>query len=410
MKFSRTTLAATLCSALILSACTGDDPVDGQGGDPAPATRTSGDEPGTDAATATGDAADATADGTDVTGGVDDDAAATTAPGDDAAATTAPGDDLAGSTSDDEATTEVAMSTDESTAAITLEEAEDAAATVLTARFQADQGDGEDIKDFQRKSMMGSVRQAHEAADQLEPVDGEPPQVDLDEEPVEPNVLAISRDDGELPMFLLVQTVPEDGIPVLHLLESRTGETADFRISWEAPMLPGTELPTFDPRSVGSPVLRSGSGELTMPPRDLLKSVAAYISYPQPEDTPDYRTHGYAPAVRRAAEEQAAAIGGQATLREKNWLVSQDTKTLLFEDGSAFVMGTLLRDTQFRVDGGSELNPPPTFRVFQDSAVLQGEAVLRTTVFIGMRAPSEEVDFKPEMIAAKEQLVDAWGD
>lgn len=390
MKFSRTTLSATLCSALVLSACTGEDPADGPGDDPV--AQTSTEEAGT------GDDAEGTADDISLASAADD-----------AGTTTAAGDD-ANSTADAEESTEVAMATEEITAAITLEEAEEAAQTVLTARFQADQGDGDDIKDHQRSSMMGSVRQAHEAADQLEPVQGDPPQVDLDQDPVEPNVLAISKDDGELPMFLLVQTVPEDEVPLLHLLESRTGDTADFRISWEALMLPGTELPTFDRRSVGSPVLRSGSGELTMAPRDLLKSVASYISYPQPEDIPDYRTHGYAPAVRRAAQEQADAVSGLATLREKNWLISDDTKTLLFDDGSAFVMGTLLRDTQFRVAGGSELNPPDAFRVFQDSPVLTGEAVLRTMVFIGMRAPSEDVEFKPEMIAAREQLVDAWGD
>ena len=390
MKFSRTTLAATLCSALVLSACTGSDSAEEQ--DSAPATPA--------AETLNTDASDATADDADVTASTDD--AAVT---DDVAATAAASDDPA----DDEASTQVAMSTDEITAALTLDEAEETARTVLTARFEADLGDGEDIQEAQDRSMTGSARAAHEAADQLESVTGEPAQVDLAEAPVEPNVLAISKDDGELPVFLLVQTVPEDGVPLLHLLESESGESDDFRISWEAPMLPGTELPSFDRRSVGSPVLRSGTGDLTIAPRELLKSVASYISYPQPEDTPDYRTHGYAPAVRRAAENQADAVSGQATLREKNWLVAEDTKTLLFDDGSAFVTGTLLRDTQFQVDDGAELNPPDTFRVFQDTSVLTDEAVLRTMVFIGMRAPSEQVEFKPEMIAAREQLVDAWG-
>ena len=389
MKVSRTPLAVALSSALLLSACSGDDVGEDSSESPSATTpaavdgATSAPE-GSAASTAPGDAA-----------------AASSAPGDDAAASSAPGDDASSTT--------VAMATGEGQAALPLAEAEEAAATILTARVQADQGDGNDVRDLQRKSMMGSVRTAHEAADQLESITGEPPAVDVEETPVEPNVLAISRDDGELPMFLLVQTVPEDSAPVLHLLESRTGETKDFRISWEAPMLPGTEVPSFDRRSVGTPVLRSGQGELTMAPRDLLKSVAAYISYPQPEVTPNYRTHGYAPSVRRAAEDQAGAVSGQATLREKNWLVSDDTKTLLFDDGSAFVMGTLLRDTTFSVNPGSELTPTDAFRVFQDSGVLTGEAVLQTMVFVGMRLPSEEVDFLPEMLAAREQLVGAEG-
>ncbi|WP_134772516.1 hypothetical protein [Ornithinimicrobium flavum] len=405
MKLSRPTLALALSSALFLSACSGDGEVvePTSGSSAAGASQASADgADGTtaaDAATATtGEDAGATSDGTDVAGSTD--AAGST----DVAA----GTGGAGGT-DDAAGTTVAMTADEDRAALPLAEAEEAARTILTARMKADQGDGREIRDLQRASLMESARTAHEAADRLESVTGEPAEVDLEENPVEPNVLAISREDGELPMFLLVQTVPEEGLPVLHLLESRTGETKDFRISWEAPMLPGTEVPTFDARSVGTPVLRSGKGDLQIAPRDLLKQLAVLVTYPTQEDLPDFRTHDYAPSVRRAAQEQAEAVGGRATLQEKNWLVSDDTKTLLFEDGSAFVMGTLLRDTQFRVVDGNALSPSDSFRVFQDSGTLENEAVLRTSVFVGMRAGTEENPFKPEMIAAREQLVDAWG-
>jgi hypothetical protein len=206
-----------------------------------------------------------------------------------------------------------------------------------------------------------------------------------------------------------VQTVPEDGVPVLHLMESRTGEEKDFRIVWEAPMLPGTSVPTFDRRSVGTPVLRGGSGDLTVSPHETLKELASYISWPQPEEIPDYRTHGYSPAVREAAEQQAGAVADQAELREKNWIVSDDTRTLLFEDGTGFVLGSLLRDTTFSVRPSSVLTPPDTFAVFADDAELTDEAVLRTSVFVALRVASEDRDLKPEMIAAREQLVDAWG-
>lgn len=401
MKSSRPVLALALSSALLLSACSGGDVVEERTDSTRPSALVSDDATSassSDDAAASSDGADA---GVSTTAPGGEDTAATTAPADDAAGTTAPGDDAA--------TTDVAMTTDEERAAMPLADAEKAAATVLTARAKADQGDGAKVKDLQRKSLMGNARKAHVAADRLEAVTGDPKKVDLKKNPVEPNVLAVSRDDGELPILLLVQTVPADGVPVLHLLESRTGEAKDFRISWEAPMLPGTSVPTFDRRSVGSPVVRSGKGGLAASPRNLLKSVASYISYPQPEKTPDYRTHGYAPAVRDAAEAQAGAVAGRATLREKNWLVSEATRTLLFEDGSAFVMGTLLRDTQFRVDSGATLTPPDSFRVFQDSGSLSNEAVLRTVVFVGMHAPAKDTTFKPEMIAAREQLIDAWG-
>jgi hypothetical protein len=369
MKFSRMTAAVTLASAVVLTACSGGDTPDD----------TSSQTAGT------------TAEGAAVTG----------APADDASATSSGADDAAASTE--------AMTTDEGQAALTVEEAESVAADVLEARHESFQGDGDDVVDAQRSAYMGSARTAVEAADRLESVFGEPAEVEADEA-LEPNVLAVSREDGDLPVFLLVQTVPEDEVPVLHLLESRTGEEKDFRIIWEARMLPGTEVPTFDRRSVGTPVLREGQGELLATPRETLKELASYISWPQPEEVPDYRTHGYSPAVRKAAEEQAAAVSEQASLREKNWLVSDDTKTLMFEDGSAFVIGTLLRDTTFTVNADSVLTPPETFVTLADDGEITDEAVLRTMVFVGMRVPAEGVEFKPEMIAAREQLVEAWGD
>lgn len=376
MKYSRLTVAVTLSSALVLSACTGGDTPD------APST-TSGDNAAT------------TEDATLTSG---PDAAATS---DDAAVTT----EVA---ADDASETTVAMTTDEGEAVLSVEDAESVASTVLTARHEAFQADGEDARTLQQKAYMSTARTAAEAADRLEGVLGEPAEEGSDTVP-EPNVLAISREDGELPQLLLVQTVPEDGVPVLHLLESRTGEQKDFRIVWEAPMLPGTSVPTFDRRSVGTPVLRKGSGDLRVSPHETLKELASYISWPQPEEVPDYRTHGYSPAVRKAADQQAAAVADQAELREKNWIVSDDTRTLLFEDGTGFVLGSLLRDTTFSVRPSSVLTPPDTFAVFADDAELTDEAVLRTSVFVALRVASEEQDLKPEMIAAREQLVDAWG-
>ena len=100
---------------------------------------------------------------------------------------------------------------------------------------------------------------------------------------------------------------------------------------------------------------------------------------------------------------------GQATLKEKNWLVSDDTKTLMFEDGSAFVLGTLLRDTTFTVEPNVVLTPPEAFTALAGIDQVTDEAVLRTMVFMGVRVPAEGVELTPEMIAVREQLVEAWG-
>ena len=375
MKYSRLAVAATLSSALVLTACTGaDTPTD-------EATSTaalSAPAPAQDEASSTTGTASSTA------------------------------DDSVQTTGSDDASTTTEMATDEAQAVLTVDEAQAIATKILDQRFAAFSAKAKKAKALQKVTFIGSARTAAGAATKLKGVVKAPAET-KDKKAAAPNVLAISRDDGELPQLILVQTVPEDGVPVLHLMESRSGKVSDFRITWEAPMLPGTSVPTFDRRSVGSPVLRKGSGDLAMSPRQTLKELAKYTSWPQPKAIPDYRTHGYSPTVRDAAQAQAKSVEGLATLREKNWLISDDTRTLLFEDGTGLVLGTLLRDTVFTVNSGSVLTPPKTFTVFADDTNLTDEAVLRTMVFTAMRVPSKDVKFKPEMLAVREQLVDASG-
>ena len=369
MQFSRLTAAVTLSSALLVSACTGADD-------------------GSDGASAT-------------SGAGASDTATSSAGADAGGATSAP------AAGDDASSTTVAMSTDESTAVLSVEEAEEVATTLLVNRQKAYTTSQQWIKKAQQKAYMSTARSAAAAEARLaRELDQK---IAAAEDPGEANVLAISREDGKRPVFLFVQSVPKSGVPVLHLMESRTGETKDFRIIWEASMLPGTEIPTFDRRSVGTPVLRSGKGDLVEAPREVLKKLATFISWPQPEDHPGYKTNGYGEAVRQAASKQARAVSDQASLREKNWLVSEDTKVLMFEDGSALVLGAMLRDTTFSVKDSAVLTPPDAFRVFTDDGELTDQAVLRTSVFVAMRVPTKEMGGAPALLAAREQLIDAWG-
>lgn len=379
MQFSRLTVAVSLSSALLVTACTGAD-------DPGTGASTSAPSAPADDSAATSDAAASTGTGSADAGSATTDAAAST---------------------DDASSTTVAMTTDEGEAVLGVEEAEEVATRLLDARYEAYTAPGDRLRAAQQTAYMATARTATEAEVRLRSELGLAE--DAPAEELEPNVLAISREDGELPQLLLVQSVPESGVPLLHLMESRTGETEDFRIIWEASMLPGTELPTFDRRSVGTPVLRSGQGDLVEVPREALKKLATFVSFPQPEEDPGYETNGYAEAVRAAAQEQADAVAAQAGLREKNWLVSEDVKTLMFEDGSAFVIGSLLRDTTFSVNSDAVLTPPQSFLVFGEDSELTDEAVLRTSVFIGMHLPAEGQDGPPSVIAAREQLIDAWG-
>lgn len=372
MQFSRLTVAVTLSSALLVTACTGQ----GESGE-----ETSGGSTtvgAQDTATATGDPVEETTD--------------------DTTATATPTDD------DTAATTE--MTTDEGQAALGVDEAEQVATTLLEARHEAYTA-SDDIEGAQEKAFAGTALNAAAAETRLRDEVGEGD--DEPEELTDPNVLAISRADDADSVLILVQTVPDSGVPMLHLMESPSGAEEDFRITWEASMLAGTELPSFDARSVGTPVVRSGRGDLSVNPREILKSLAAYVAWPQPDTNPGINTSGYGDAVRTAAKRQAEAVAAQATLREKNWLVSDDVRTLLFEDGSGLVIGSLLRDTTFTPNADAILTPPETFLVFAEDDEITEQAVLRTSVFVAMRVPSNEQDFKHTLIAAREQLVDAWG-
>lgn len=317
----------------------------------------------------------------------------------DADATTDVAEETAEPADDADATAEA-----EGVGVISTEEAEEIAADLLTSAAQVNNGDGEDIEDAAAAAYRGNTEIAALAADELEEVTGAPDERDLIADPVEPNVLAISREDGESPLLLLVQTVPDAGPPELFVMAS-PGEPEDFRIVWSAPMLPGTDIGTFDRRSLGTPILREGSDGLSQTPEDLFDGLAASIDYPLGE-VEKYKTNGYAPQVREAGDAQADEVSEQAEFTETNTLRTQ-TYTFYREDGSAVTFAALKRDSDFDVRSGMELTPPEEFLVFEDDDSITDRARLNSYVYVAMTIPTD--DARPEMIAAREQLVSASG-
>ncbi|MGB3185377.1 MAG: hypothetical protein WBG36_16210 [Ornithinimicrobium sp.] len=352
MKYPRMAAVAALSSLALVTACSGSE-----------------DEPTTDAATST----EATA-------------------GDDAAQTS----DVAGATAEPDES--------EGVGALSTEQAEEIAADLLTKAAQVNNGDGEDIEEAAAAAYRGNAEVSALASDQLEEVSGQPEQRDLIANPVEPNVLAISRDDGQSPLLMLVQTVPESGLPELFVMAS-PGEPEDFRIVWSAPMLPGTDIGTFDRRSQGTPILREGAGDLPQSPEKVLTGLADYIGYPLGE-VETYTTNGYAPQVRDAGDAQADAVAQQAEFTESNTLTNR-TYTFIREDGSAVTFASLERESDFDVRSGMELTPPDEFLVFDDDESITSQATLNSYVYVAMTIPQDDGD--PEMIAAREQLVSADG-
>ncbi|MGB3592663.1 MAG: hypothetical protein WA994_00675 [Ornithinimicrobium sp.] len=321
-----------------------------------------------------------------------DDAAATS---DGSAATQQPGDEAA------------ATAQDQGVAVMSVEDAEAIASDLLTKAEAVRKGDGEMIKEELDDAYRGPAREAAAAADTLESVNGNPDSRDLIADPIVPNVLAISRDDGEKPDILLVQTVPDVGAPVLHLMTGPSG-TDSFRIAWSAEMLPGTDVGAFDRRSQGSPVKRDDTemGDLVQAPQDVLQDLASYIDYPV-EANAQMRTNDYAPQVRQAAVAQSEEVAPQADFTETNSVSEENIRTLLREDGSAITFAVLDRESVFDIESGMELTPPEPFVAFAGDDSLTESASLDTDVFIAVVIPTGSG--APEVIAAREQIVGASG-
>lgn len=358
MKSTRSLVALCLSSALLLSACSGGDDTDA------------------DQATSTGDAGAATTD-----------AGAATASPDEAAATAEP--------------------TEESTqGALSIGEAEVIATEVLTAVAKSTQSDGESAVSDMEAGYAGPALEAAKAADKLEKVEGEPASIDLIANPVAPTVLAISQDDGEEPGVILAQTIQVSGIPELHLLVSQDGMD-DYKVIWEAPMRPGTELGTFDRRTAGTPVVREGGGDFALTPGTALNHLADSLDYPR-KDVSGFKSYGFAPEVRSNASAQQRAVEVQADFVETNAVIPGNTVTLYFEDGSGISFAILDRQSTFTVEDGMELTPPDTFTTFVDDNSINESANLETYVFVAVTLPATEG--APEMIAAREQIIGASGE
>lgn len=399
MKLIRPAFAAVLSSTLVLSACTGDD-----GTQPTTSTTsgaTGATTPGSDSSDASGSTA-GTAGGSD---GTDQTGATSSAGGDQTGATSSTGGDQTGATSTATGTAgSTSTSTDTVTAApagvgvVSIDEAQKIADRVLkdaAASQVADRSKAMKLIDATfRGPEVGANRATvllrgvvHQSADYA----------------YHPEVLAISREGSGSEKYILAQTVPESGLPELHLISQRG---KDWYIVWTAPMLAGTKLGTFDRRSEGSKVL-STRGDLAVAPGKALRALAGYTTFPRPEKLIPLRTNGYVPEVRAQAQAQADSVAEQARFTQDHTLIDHSVRTLQMQDGSAMVFGVMDRRSTFKVRSGMELAPPASFRVFVDDGSITNRAQMRSYVFVAMHVPAGKGS--PELIAAREQLVGASG-
>lgn len=416
MKLSRTALALALSSSLLLAACSGSDEpeestdtsssaaeetspdagssTDDSGastGDAGGSTGDTGESTG-DAEESTGDAAGSTGDTEESTG----DAAGST--GDAEGSTAAPGEDEDASTDDAVITAPAAGA-----GVISVEEGEEIASQLMRHAADSQNAEGDEAAELNEAAFVGSELRAAVAATSLRDI-GITPVIDY--HPTGPNVLAISREDGEFPAYMVVQSVPESGLPELHLMVQEE-EGAEWRIGWSAPMLAGTEVGSFDPRSEGSTVIREGKAGLSNYPSYVVDLLFQILDYPFAEERPDFRTNDYGPQVRKAAEEQAASVSEQASLSQEHSLRSGTLRTIELADGSAIMFPVLERKTTFDVYDGMILEPPAQFVHFAEDDTITDSAEMTTLVFLAVHVRADGGD--PEVIAAREQVVGANG-
>lgn len=375
MKWTHPALAATLASALVLSACTGDDT------EPE-ATTAAGTTTADDAAATTtpddGEAATATG------GPLADDAATTTNPADPAVVTAAP----------------------DGEAVVSVDEAEQIAYSLLRHAHFSQVAGGAKIAERQQAAFEGAELEAAEGVTRLRRVEITSPVSYTFEEP---NVLAISREDGEQPWTILVQSVPEDesSLPELHEIRSED-DGATWHLSWSAPMLPGTSIGEFDRRSEGTPLLRDGRGDLEQDPREVVDAFLEYVAYPLESDLEEIKTYGYGPAVREQLRNQAAAVDVQAAFTNTHEVREDTLRSYQMADGSALTLVVVDRDSVFDVRSGMELTPPESFTAFVNDRSITERAQVDSLLFFAIHVP--EGDGVPEVVAAREQVVGASGE
>ncbi len=367
MKLSRSALVAVLSSSLLLTACTDDE------------------GPTTTDPTTPASAGSDPADGTTSAG---------TGDGDDTSATS-------------EAVTSETASTSPSTVTaapagqgvVTIEEAEEIADGLLKDAARSQTVSDRGALTIIDRTFRGPEVGANTAAVELRNLQSGTADYGTD-----PTVLAISREDENGVRLILAQSVPKTKVPELYLMTSQD-QSDPWRIAWSAPMLPGTEVGTFDRRSEGTVVIK-GQGDLSVEPDRLLKRLANFVAYPAEKKNPGILTNGYAPQVRHEARKQARAVDGFASFSQRHSLVDFSVRTLELEDGSAMTFGVLDRRSIFNVDSGKLLSTPPAFRALAGDSSVTDRAELRSYVFVAMHIPESG---RPSVVAAREQLVSATG-
>lgn len=204
-----------------------------------------------------------------------------------------------------------------------------------------------------------------------------------------PSVLAVSR-GASYPRTILAQSRYEQSdLPVLLLLVAPDARTP-YRIAASVGMLPGTQVPAFDPLASGSVDL--GSSETADGGRygTLLDGYAASLAYPAPRSTTAAGVaprDGFATAVRGNAAAQAKAVSAIGSFRQVHDVRSVVGGLHTAGGRGALVFATVDRSDTLLVRSGT-LKLPSSFTTLSGLSSVSSEADLTTLEVVALVVPA----------------------
>ncbi len=222
-----------------------------------------------------------------------------------------------------------------------------------------------------------------------------------------PVVLAVARDLGYPRTMVVQSSLKASGLPVLMLLTTPDVRTP-YRISASVSMLPGAQVPGFDPVATGSPALTdadtSASGRYTT----LVEGYAASLAYPSsPRAVAPGITAGdaFGTAVRANASKQAAALASFGSFRQQHEARAISGGLRTAGGQSALVFAVIERSDTVLVKSGS-LTLTKAFTTLSGLRSVTSEADLSTYEVVALVVPTSGA---ATVVGGEEHLYAAQG-
>lgn len=204
-----------------------------------------------------------------------------------------------------------------------------------------------------------------------------------------PVVLAVGR-DLTYPRTMVVQSsLKASGLPVLMLLTTPDARTA-YRIAARVSMLPGAQVPGFDPLAAGSPALAPADASSAGRYGKLVEGYAGSLAYPSsPRSVAPGITAGdaFSTAVRSNAARQAASIASLGSFRQQHEARAVTGGLATAGGRSALVFGVIDRSDTALVKNGT-LTITKAFTALSGLASVTSEADLSTLEVVALVVPA----------------------